>query len=71
VATRPTHLKAVLEEHAGRLAGRVKEINESGVPMYVWGSRFGSFTKDCLLIYRNSAGLKKRVMGLGQVLKSE
>lgn len=44
-------------------AGHIKEINESGIPMYVWGGWFDSFTKDCILIYRNFAGPKRLVMG--------
>jgi putative CocE/NonD family hydrolase len=44
-------------------AGFIKEINESGIPMYVWGGWFDSFTKDCTLIYRNFAVPKRLVMG--------
>lgn len=44
-------------------AGYLKEINESGVPMYVWGGWFDSFTKDGILIYRNFSGPKRLVMG--------
>ncbi len=44
-------------------AGHIKEISESGVPMYVWGGWFDSFTKDCTLIYRNFAVPKRLVMG--------
>jgi putative CocE/NonD family hydrolase len=44
-------------------AGFIKEINESGVPMYVWGGWFDSFTKDCILIYKNFAVPKRLVMG--------
>ena len=44
-------------------AGFVNEINEAGVPMYVWGGWFDSFTKDCALIFRNFAVPKKLVMG--------
>ncbi len=44
-------------------AGAIKEINESGIPMYVWGGWFDSFTKDCILIYRNFAVPKRLVMG--------
>ena len=44
-------------------AGFVKEISASGIPMYVWGGWFDSFTKDCILIFRNFAAPKKLVMG--------
>jgi putative CocE/NonD family hydrolase len=44
-------------------AGAIKEINESGIPMYVWGGWFDSYTKGCILIYRNFAVPKRLVMG--------
>jgi putative CocE/NonD family hydrolase len=44
-------------------AGHIKEINESGIPMYIWGGWFDSFTKDCILIYKNFAVPKTLVMG--------
>jgi putative CocE/NonD family hydrolase len=44
-------------------AGHIKEINEGGVPMYVWGGWFDSFTKDCILIYKNFSVPKRLVMG--------
>jgi putative CocE/NonD family hydrolase len=44
-------------------AGFIKEINEAGIPMYVWGGWFDSFTKDCILIFRNFTAPKRLVMG--------
>ena len=44
-------------------AGLLKEINESGVPMYLWCGWFDSFTKDGFLMYRNFTSPKKIVMG--------
>jgi uncharacterized protein len=44
-------------------AGFIKEINEAGIPMYDWGGWFDSFTKDCILIFRNFTVPKKLVMG--------
>ncbi|OGD18598.1 MAG: hypothetical protein A2Y69_05960 [Candidatus Aminicenantes bacterium RBG_13_59_9] len=44
-------------------AGFIKEINEAGIPMYVWGGWFDSFTKDGVLIFRNFAVPKRLVMG--------
>ena len=44
-------------------AGFIKEINAAAVPTYVWGGWFDSFTKDCILIFRNFAVPKKLVMG--------
>ena len=44
-------------------AGFVKEINESGVPVYLWCGWFDSFTKDGFLMYRNFTSPKKLVIG--------
>jgi len=49
--------------HDWQPAGFIKETNEAGIPMYVWGGWFDSFTKDCILIFRNFAVPKKLVMG--------
>lgn len=44
-------------------AAFIKEINRSKIPMYIWGGWFDSFTKDCLLMFRNFKNPKKMVMG--------
>jgi uncharacterized protein len=49
--------------HDWQPAGFIKEISTSGIPMYVWGGWFDSFTKECILIFRNFAVPKKLVMG--------
>ncbi len=44
-------------------AAFVREINESGVPIYLWCGWFDSFTKDGFLLYRNFSNPKKIVIG--------
>ncbi len=44
-------------------AAFVEEINESGVPMYLWCGWFDSFTRDGFFMYRNFNNPKKIVMG--------
>ena len=43
-------------------SGYVKEINQSGIPIYQWCGWFDSFTKDGILMYRNYTTPKKLVM---------
>ncbi|MFW6140441.1 MAG: CocE/NonD family hydrolase [Acidobacteriota bacterium] len=44
-------------------AGFIKEINDSGIPMYIWGGWFDSFTKDTFLIYKNFTTPRKLLIG--------
>jgi len=44
-------------------AALIQEINESGIPMYLWCGWFDSFTRDGFLMYRNFTVPKKIVMG--------
>jgi len=44
-------------------AAFIEEINQSGVPIYLWGGWFDSFTKDGFLMFRNFKNAKKIVMG--------
>ncbi len=44
-------------------AAFIKEINESGVPMYLWCGWFDSFTKDGFFMFRNFTTPKKIVIG--------
>ncbi len=44
-------------------SGFVEEINASGVPMYIWGGWFDSFTKDTFLIYKNFTTPRKLTIG--------
>jgi hypothetical protein len=43
-------------------SGYVKEINQSGIPIYQWCGWFDSFTKDGILMYRNFTTPKKLAM---------
>lgn len=43
-------------------SGYVKEINQSGIPIYLWCGWFDSFTKDGILMYRNFNTPKKLTM---------
>jgi len=44
-------------------AGFIKEINESGIPMYLWGGWYDAFTRDVLLMFRNFTAPRKVTMG--------
>ncbi|MFO7979918.1 MAG: CocE/NonD family hydrolase [Candidatus Aminicenantes bacterium] len=44
-------------------AGFIEEINASGIPMYIWGGWFDSFTKDTFLIYKNFTTPRKLLIG--------
>ena len=44
-------------------SGYIKEINEAGVPMYLWGGWFDAFDKDTFLMYRNFTGSKRLTVG--------
>ncbi|MFO7867279.1 MAG: CocE/NonD family hydrolase [Candidatus Aminicenantes bacterium] len=44
-------------------AGHIQEINASGIPMYIWGGWFDSFTKDTFLIYENFDTPSKLTIG--------
>ncbi len=44
-------------------AGFIQEINESGIPMYLWCGWFDSFTKDGFQMFRNFTAPKKMVIG--------
>lgn len=44
-------------------SGFIEEINASGVPMYIWGGWFDSFTKDTFLIYKNFSTPRKLTIG--------
>jgi len=44
-------------------AAYFKEINESGVPIYLWCGWFDSFTRDGFFMYRNFKNPRKIVMG--------
>ncbi len=44
-------------------AAYVEEINESGIPIYLWCGWFDSFTRDGFLMFRNFKNPKKIVMG--------
>jgi hypothetical protein len=44
-------------------AGYIEEINQSGVPMYLFCGWFDSFTRDGFLMYRNFTTPRKMVMG--------
>ncbi len=43
-------------------SGYIEEINQSGIPMYLWCGWFDSFTKDGILMYRNFTTPKKLTM---------
>ena len=43
-------------------AAYIEEINESGVPIYLWCGWFDSFTKEGFLMFRNFENPKKMVM---------
>jgi putative CocE/NonD family hydrolase len=43
-------------------SGYVKEINQSGIPIYQWCGWFDSFTRDGILMYRNFSAPKKLVI---------
>jgi putative CocE/NonD family hydrolase len=43
-------------------SGYVEEINQSGIPIYLWCGWFDSFTKDGFLMYRNFTTPKKLTM---------
>ncbi len=43
-------------------SGYVKEINQSGIPIYQWCGWFDSFTKDGILMYRNFTTPNKLAM---------
>lgn len=49
--------------YAWHPAAYAKEINESGVPIYLWCGWFDSFTRDGFLMFRNFQNPKKIVMG--------
>lgn len=44
-------------------AGFVEEINESGIPIYLWCGWFDSFTRDGFFMYRNFKNPRKIAMG--------
>ncbi|MFW6160275.1 MAG: CocE/NonD family hydrolase [Acidobacteriota bacterium] len=44
-------------------SGYIEEINTSGIPMYIWGGWFDSFTKDTFLIYKNFTTPRKLTIG--------
>jgi len=44
-------------------AGFTDEINESGIPMYLWCGWFDSFTRDGFQMYRNFTAPKRITMG--------
>ncbi|MBD3415313.1 MAG: CocE/NonD family hydrolase [Candidatus Aminicenantes bacterium] len=44
-------------------AGFIQQINASGIPMYIWGGWFDSFTKDTFLIYKNFTTPRKLLVG--------
>ena len=44
-------------------AGHIREINEAGIPMYIWGGWFGAFDRDTFLIYANFTGPKRLTAG--------
>jgi hypothetical protein len=53
----------VMPSYEWHPAAFIKEIDESGVPIYLWGGWFDSFTKDGFLMFRNFKNAKKIVMG--------
>jgi putative CocE/NonD family hydrolase len=44
-------------------AGRIKEIAEAKVPMYIWTGWFDGFTRDGILMWKNSGGGAKLAIG--------
>jgi putative CocE/NonD family hydrolase len=44
-------------------AAYIREINDSGIPMYLWSGWFDSFTRDSFLMFRNFTSPKKLVVG--------
>jgi putative CocE/NonD family hydrolase len=44
-------------------AGHIKDINDSGVPMYLWCGWFDAFTRDGFLMFRNFSAPKKLTIG--------
>ena len=49
--------------YAWHPAAYTQEINESGVPIYLWCGWFDSFTRDGFLMFRNFKNPRKIVMG--------
>jgi hypothetical protein len=43
-------------------AARIREINESAVPMYIWGGWFDAFTRHAFLAYRNFTAPRRLVV---------
>lgn len=54
-----TGIVPALEWHP---AARIREINESAVPMYIWGGWFDSFTRHAFLAYRNFTAPRRLVL---------
>jgi putative CocE/NonD family hydrolase len=44
-------------------AGKVKQITDSKIPMYIWGGWFDSFTRDVFLMHKNFKVPRKLVVG--------
>ena len=44
-------------------AGYVKEINESGIPMYLWCGWYDAFSRDGFLMFRNFTVPRKLAIG--------
>jgi len=56
-------MSGVMPNYEWHPAAFIEEINQSGIPIYLWGGWFDSFTKDGFLMFRNFKNAKKIVMG--------
>jgi len=57
------NVTGVLPFYTWHPAAYVEEINQSGIPIYLWCGWFDSFTKDGFLMFRNFKNPKKMAMG--------
>jgi hypothetical protein len=44
-------------------SGHIQAVNASGIPMYIWGGWFDSFTKDTFLLFENFTAPQKLTIG--------
>jgi hypothetical protein len=56
-------LTGAMPNLAWQPAGYIKEINESGIPIYLWCGWYDAFTRDGFLMFRNFTGPRKLTVG--------
>ena len=56
-------LTGAIPNLAWQPAGYIKEINESGIPMYLWCGWYDAFTRDGFLMFRNFTVPRKLAIG--------